>query len=357
MTEEDWLIRASCTHFLSNHGLSDPSEVLLELSRHSAANSGTDFYGSWGAVSKLEARISELFEKQSAQFFIKGVTAQLAVLRTVSEQRPGPIIVPSLSHIIVDEADAISHVAGLNVVRVEQISVSELERVGDVLSACVVELPLRRAAYQLLPIVELRAISQWCRSNSVHLHFDGARIWEAAAGYGIELAELAALADSIYVSFYKGLGGLAGAAVIGERSLLQQMKVWKTRLGGDLHTAYPYAIAAIDGLDRRLPKMRSYVSRARQLASAMRHKGLEVYPSTPHVNGFQIILPGSPAALKARHQRFAREQGVWLFNRFFECSAANQSAAEVVIGDAADANHDDAIVEWVLAFIGADSAI
>ena len=62
---------------------------------------------------------------------------------------------------------------------------------------------------------ELVRSPQACRERGVPLHLDGARIWESAPHLGHALAEMAALADSVYVSLYKGLGGLAGAAVAG----------------------------------------------------------------------------------------------------------------------------------------------
>ena len=70
---------------------------------------------------------------------------------------------------------------------------------------------------------ELRAISAWCREQAIPLHFDGARLWEAAAGYGIAEAELASLADSVYVSYYKGLGGM-GAAMVAGNSTFQDSR-------------------------------------------------------------------------------------------------------------------------------------
>ena len=44
---------------------------------------------------------------------------------------------------------------------------------------------------------------------------DGARLWECTPYYGRTLAEIAGLFDTVYVSFYKGLGGLAGSALAG----------------------------------------------------------------------------------------------------------------------------------------------
>lgn len=41
-------------------------------------------------------------------------------------------------------------------------------------------------------------------------HVDGARLWEAQPYYGRPHAEIAALFDTVYVSLYKGLEGMAG---------------------------------------------------------------------------------------------------------------------------------------------------
>ena len=186
---------------------------------------------------------------------------------------------------------------------------------------------------------------------AVPLHFDGARLWEAAAGYGIPVAELAALADSVYVSFYKGLGGMGGAVVAGTEEFLQSLAPWKTRFGGNLYTAYPYAVAAIDGLDRRLPRMPDYVDRARALAARLANNpALVVNPPVPQVNAFQILLRGTPSALAERNRALARSRGIWLFNGFSEAAIDGHSIAEIVIGDAADLHTDDEVVGWIAEF-------
>ena len=48
-----------------------------------------------------------------------------------------------------------------------------------------------------------------CRAAGMAPHRDGARLWEVAPRYwstdGKSIADVAALFDSVYVSFYKGL--------------------------------------------------------------------------------------------------------------------------------------------------------
>jgi threonine aldolase len=58
-----------------------------------------------------------------------------------------------------------------------------------------------------------------CRARGIQLHRDGARIFEASARYaeaeGLSIRQLADPFDSMFVSFYKGLGGMSGAMLLG----------------------------------------------------------------------------------------------------------------------------------------------
>jgi threonine aldolase len=329
------------TRRLSGHKAIAPRDILAALADHAAASEPPDLYGDGGAMSLIETRTSELLGKPAAMFFIKGMIAQMAVLRVASERAGSPnIVVHPMSHIDYDEQDAAWRVHGLQPVRLSRyapFTLAQLEAVTDRIAAVVVELPLRRSGYLLPALAELRAVSAWCRERRVHLHFDGARLWEAAAGYGIGLDELAALADSVYVSFYKGLGGLGGAAVAGEAAFVEALAVWRIRHGANLYRGYPFAISALVGIERQLPRMATYVERARALAELLSsEQRLVVTPSVPDVNAFHLLLPGTPEELASLNSDFAERCGILLFNGFLESPVAGRSIAEVVIGDASD---------------------
>ena len=356
MTEADHAAKARCTRFLSHHLPVDPRATLQRLAIHPATNEPADVYGEGGAVELLERRTIDLLGKQAGRFFIKGVTAQLCVLRAYAEARgTRNVLVHPMSHLDQDERGAIERVGDLNAIRLGRhapFGVAELQRVTEPLAAVVVELPLRRAGYLLPDLDGLVAISRWCRDAGIPLHFDGARIWEAAAGYAVPLDELAALADSVYVSFYKGLGGLGGALVAGSGAFITSLAPWKTRYGGDLYTAYPQAISALIGLDAQLPRMGGYVERARALASALDGvPGLILQPPAPGTNAFQLWMPGAPVELAERHRSFAYDRKTWLFGAFQPTALAGHSLAEVVIGDASDHYPIDAVPGWIEAFL------
>ena len=352
MNDLDRIAKNRCARFLSQHMPASPAKTLHRLAETPYAQEYPDFYGDAGAVAALEIRTAQLLGKPAARFFIKGMTAQLCSFRAHADRAAtNNIVLHPMSHLDIDEANAIERVGGMAAIRFGRFapfSARELESITEPVAAVSLELPLRRAGYRLPPLDELRAISQWCRARAIPLHFDGARLWEAAAGYGITLADLAALADTIYVSFYKGLGGLGGAVLAGSEEHVRSLGVWKTRYAGNLFTAFPYAIAALDGLDTHLPRMTDYVERARKLAIHLegRHPGA-IIPFPPQTNAFQILLEGSPADLQERNRDFAGRHGVWLFNAFVEAPRDGWTIGEIVIGDAADHYDDAEAAQWL----------
>lgn len=361
MNRSDREIKQGCDFVLSRPLPSSAAETLARLAAHPAAVDAIDDYGAGGAVARLEQATTAKLGKQAGLFFIKGVTAQLCVLRAYAQARAcRNVVIHPLSHMDIDEAGAIERSAGLTAIRLGRhapFGAKALAALTEPLAAVVIELPLRRAGFLLPDLDDLRAISAWCRGQGIPLHFDGARLWEAAAGYGISEAELAALADSVYVSYYKGLGGLGGAMVTGTQAFIDSLRPWKTRYGGDLFTAYPYAIAALDGLDTLAPRLREFVARARALAAGLNElPGLLVHPARPHTNAFQVWLAGTPSELAARHATFAAEHKRWLFDGFSEAPLAGHAMAEIQLGPASDHYTIAEAVDAVRQFIDAKAA-
>ena len=170
------------------------------------------------------------------------------------------------------------------------------------LGAVLLELPLRDGGYLLPTWRSSVDLSGACRERGVPLHLDGARLWESAPYWGRELHEVAALADSVYVSFYKGLRGLAGAAVAGPADVVDEARQWRTRMGGTLFSLHPYAVAGLRGLRLELPRMADYHERAVELARPLQDRGIGVFPDPPHTNAFRIAR----AAPRRRGRRAGR---------------------------------------------------
>jgi threonine aldolase len=301
-----------------------------------------DFYGDGPAIELLEREVAALLGKEVALFVHKGVVAQQMALRVWTE-RTGKhtVALHPKSHIDLDESNAYERLHPLFGLRVGEdhcpFTLQELKNLHEPCGAIVIELPLRHVGYKLLPWEELVAISAWAREQGVPLHFDGARLWESAPFYGRSYAEIAALADSVYVSFYKGLGGLAGCILAGSQDFIDETRAWKTRLGGNIFTVFPYVLAALEGLHHHIPKMESYVARAREVASALAEiPGVMIIPNPPQTNAFQIYLPASREGLQKAVHKLAETERTWLFGYFTETQFPALTMGEITIGEAAE---------------------
>lgn len=332
-------IRRSCRRFLRDSYRHNMRDRLRALADRPEADGEADFYGSGGPVAEVERRVGELLGKPAAQWVPKGVIAQQAALRAWTERTGrSTVALHPLSHIDRDESSAYERLHGLRPIRVGEFrpyTVEDLQSAGATPGVVTVELPLRYVGLELPAWDDLVAISGWCRDRRVPLHADGARIWESATHYGRPPAEIAALADSVYVSFYKGLGGLAGCVLAGEADFLAECAPWLDRHGAQLFHSYPYALAALDGLDNLLPALPAFRERAIGLAAVLAEiDGVFVTPDPPHVSGFHLYLPGAPDELRRRHLELAAATGDWLFGVFGSSPVAGQSVAEIQVGRA-----------------------
>lgn len=335
-------LRANCTRFLSGHRVKNQRGWLETLAASSLAELPLDVYGEGAAIQQLEQEVAQLLGKEAGVFIHKGVVAQQIALRVWAGRTKIPnVALHPKSHLDLDERNAYERLHPLVGVRVgrdhQPFSLDELKALHEPLGVITVELPLRRAGYKLPAWDELEVISDWAREQKIPLHIDGARLWESAAYYRHSYAEISALADSVYVSFYKGLGGLGGCVLAGSQDFIEEVKVWKTRLGGNLFTAFPFIISALEGMHHHLPKMEAYCARAREVAAALAEiPGVVTVPDPPHTNAFQIYLPQDWLKLRKAALKLAETEKTWLFGMLEEIGVPSLTFSEITIGEAAE---------------------
>ncbi|MFE1173451.1 threonine aldolase family protein [Streptomyces sp. NPDC058773] len=290
-----------------------------------------DVYGNDdGVIGELERRTAGALGAEAAVFFPTGTMAQQVALRCWAG-RTGSATVAGhpLSHLEVHEGDAFAVVSGLRMVHPTNAprppTAEEIYDLPEPFGTLALELPLRDAGFVLPSWDELTATVGAARDREAVVHFDGARLWECGPHFGRPLPEIAALADSVYVSYYKSLGGIAGAALAGSEDFVEEARVWRHRYGGRLFQQWPAALAALAGLDRELPRLPEYVAHAKVVAHAL-GEGLagagvpwfRVHPAVPHTHQFQVWLPQPPALLNEAVVRQAVEAGTVLFGGWRE---------------------------------------
>jgi threonine aldolase len=192
------------------------------------------------------------------------------------------------------------------------LTLHDLQAVAEPLAALLLELPQRDLGGQQPAWEDLQAQVAWARERGSALHLDGARLWESAAGYGKAPGEVAAPFDTVYVSFYKGLGALSGCCVAGPAEVIAEVREWRHRMGGTLSYLWPNAASALTCLAQRLPRMRAYLDHAVAIAAALADlEGIKVVPDPPQVPMMHLLLRTSPEAFAAAARKLAAEHGIW----------------------------------------------
>lgn len=194
---------------------------------------------------------------------------------------------------------------------------ADFQSLPETPGAALLELPCRPLGGQLHAFEDLEAIRDWASDKQVPLHLDGARIWQCRPFYNKTYAEIAALFDSLYVSFYKDLGGLCGCMLVGPAELIAAARMWQRRHGGNLYTQSPYVESARLAMHRVLPQIDNWVQRAGEVAGILDgFDKIRINPNPPHANFFQVFIEGDAETLNQRHLALAEETGTWLFNPF-----------------------------------------
>lgn len=338
-----------CERFLNGHGPQRPQAVLAELANEAGPDEESDRYGEGKLIEDFEREIATLLGKEAAVFMPSGTMAQQIALRIWADRTHTPVVAfHPTCHLEIHEQKGYAFLHGLHARlvgdRTRLITLDDLCKVAGPLGALLLELPQREIGGQLPAWADLEAQTAWARERGIALHMDGARLWESAPFYERPYAEIAALFDSVYVSFYKGIGAIAGAALAGSAAFIAEAHVWQRRHGGNLVQMYPLVLSARANFRRRLDRFASYHERTQAVARVLTSiDGISVKPDPPHTHMMHVYLRAPAEALLEGSIEIARTERVLLFRRVQPTDVPGMSAFELAIGDAVGALSDHEI--------------
>ena len=336
MTETLAALRGRCDRTLGGHGPIRADDLLASIPPDTAV----DRYGDGGVVAELEAEVAGLLGMPAALYLPSGTMAQQAVLRVHADRRGRrTVLFHPACHVDNHEGQALERLHGLIGRPVgdrrELLTLADLERVAEPPAALVVELPQRDLGGQQPSWPDLQGQLAWARSRGAAVHLDGARLWESSAGYGRTPAEVAGLFDTAYVSFYKGVGALAGCCLAGPADIVGEVAEWRQRLGGALFGLWPGAASALTLLRRRLPLMPAYLQHARAIAAALADlPGVAVVPDPPQTPMLHLLLRTSADAFTSAARALIEQEGLWTWPASSPTDDPAVRVVELSVGDA-----------------------
>lgn len=313
-------LKSQCNRIVAGHPAPGPQNELLAIADWMARQAyGVDYYGTGKLISDFESRVSALLGKPAAVFVPSGKMATLIALRIWADRAHNADFgMHRTAHLELHEELAYRKLHGLrgHFLGKPESPIGSIDiRLCDTpLSTIVIELPMREIGGQLPDWDDLLKQREIAASRNTRLHLDGARLWETLSFYeGRSYADIAGLFDSIYVSFYKGIGGIAGAMLLGDAGFIAEARTWLVRHGGNIYQQYPIVASAAMRFEGRLQRMPDYFRRTQAFAKAIKAlPGVSVVPEPPQVNMVHLRFPIPVQKWESARDHMAASERIWL---------------------------------------------
>jgi threonine aldolase len=324
------------TYPVVGHGKRD-LQILIDTLKDMDGTIESDMYGKGQVIEEFQNKIADYLGKEAAVFFPSGTMAQQIALRIwCDEQGMNKVAYHPLSHLEIHEQDGLKELHKIETLLLADenriIQLEDVTGMKEDVACLLLELPQREIGGQLPDFHTLEEISKYCSQKGIKLHLDGARLFEVLPYYQKSAAEICALFDSVYVSFYKGIGGIAGAILAGDISFTEKSKIWKRRHGGDLISLYPYIVSADYYFNQRINQMAIYYEGAKELAARFNNCPLVITkPLQPVSNMFHIYFGKSKEVIEPILVEVYEATGVGITGNLIDKNG--KCCCEIWIGD------------------------
>jgi threonine aldolase len=118
------------------------------------------------------------------------------------------------------------------------------------------------------PIDEIRLLRKGAQERGVHMHLDGARLWNAHVASGLALADYGREFDTVSVCLSKGLGAPVGSVLVGSAAAMAEARIWRKRYGGGMRQVGILAAAGRYALEHHVERLADDHARASRAAAA-----------------------------------------------------------------------------------------
>lgn len=141
---------------------------------------------------------------------------------------------------------------------------------------------------KVIPLSYLQEARRFADENTLNLHLDGARVYNASTALDIDIKEITQCFDSVSICLSKGLGAPVGSLLLGNQQLINKARRWRKVLGGGMRQAGFLASAGLYALQNNITRLKQDHANARYLAESLNH--LEVFKLNPDFVETNIVF-------------------------------------------------------------------
>lgn len=274
-----------------------------------AAEVGDDVYGEDPTVNKLQKRAAEIFGKEAALFVPTGCMGNLIAIK-IWTHHGNEVVCEERSHVNLYELASMSAIAGCmpravrggddGILAWQQLEPAIRPKIYyDSQTALVcLENTSNMAGGTVYPTARVEDICDRAHALGLKVHLDGARIFNAAASLGDNVANMTKKADSVMFCLSKGLGAPVGSMILGSREFIERARVYRKMFGGGMRQVGVIAAAGLLALEKSPSRLHEDHANARHLAEGIaRIPGLKIDP--PSVKTNIVIFDCSGSGMNA----------------------------------------------------------
>jgi len=254
-----------------------PTEEMLEAMRN--APLGDDVYGEDPTVNRLEELAAKKMGKDAALLTTSGTQANL-VSAMSQTTRGDEVILEAEAHMYYYEVGAFSALGGLVARLVKgHMGVMSPEDIEQVLrppnihfpptSLICIENTHNRAGGTIWSPTDIKKVSDLAKAHGLRVHMDGARVFNAAVGLGLDVREFTRHVDTLMFCLSKGLSAPIGSMVVGEQSFIDRARRYRKMLGGGMRQAGIIAAAGIIAIEKMVDRLKDDHANAKVLATGL----------------------------------------------------------------------------------------
>lgn len=200
-------------------------------------------------TNNFHAFVAGLTGHEDALFVLSGTMGNQVALRAALTVSPYSVVADQRSHIVRMEIGGPATLCGAQLREIiprnhHHLTLEDI-RSRTTVSASIYDCPTRVICLEntlggvIFPLDEVARISSWARSQNppIHMHLDGARLWEAVAAGAGTLSGYCRLFDSVQLCFTKGLGAPIGSVIVGSREFVHRARWMRKMVGGGMRAA------------------------------------------------------------------------------------------------------------------------
>ena len=272
------------------------------------AEVGDDVFLEDPTVNLLQARAAALFGREAALFVPSGSMGNLTCL--MAQTRPGQeVVCEANGHIYNYEMGALAALAGVlprvlngenGVLTWSVIATAIRPKVyyRPQTSLICLENTVNMAGGTVYPTPVVEEICDRAHEQDIHVHLDGARIFNASVCLNEPVSAMTRKFDSVQFCLSKGLGAPVGSMIVGSREFVERCRPIRKMLGGGMRQAGVLAAAGIVALEDGPKRLHIDHENAKALARNLAAiPGVELDPSRVQTN--IVIFSVKPSGLSS----------------------------------------------------------